>query len=109
MRKSVLAVILGLALVVPSIASAHGDCTDDAACATGEICYEEACSAKCQTDAECPEEQVCANATACIHTGEHEDEGCSVSTSGPEHAFSLFGVALVAAAARLVRRRATRS
>lgn len=110
MRKPAVVLVLGLALgLVSATASAHEECADDTACATGEVCFEKACSAACKTDADCPEEQVCADATACQHTGEHEEEGgCATAATGSSHAFSLFGVALVAAAIRLARRRITR-
>jgi hypothetical protein len=102
--------VLPLALlVVGSIASpalAHGDCSTDADCESGEICFEEACAAPCQTDDDCSDDQVCADAKACQHAGEH-DEGCSsaraASSAAGLHTFGL--VAAAAVALRFLRRR----
>jgi hypothetical protein len=98
-----LAVAFGL---ISASAQAHGACTADSDCESGEVCFEEACSASCQEDADCPEDQVCSDGTACSHADEHA-EGCSTA-GDPGAVFPLFGLGLVAAAVRLVRLRRQR-
>lgn len=95
------------ALVVSLHASqavAHGDCSTDADCEAGEVCFQEACSAPCKSDADCSEDQVCADATACQHP--EEDEGCTSAPRSSAPGLPIAGIALAAAVAlRLVRSR----
>ncbi|NUO53912.1 MAG: hypothetical protein HOV80_34135 [Polyangiaceae bacterium] len=105
MRAPVLLLAAALGLVSAS-ASAHEGCAEDADCASGEVCFEEACSATCEEDADCAEGQVCSDGTACSHADE-DDEGCSTA-GDPGSVFPLFGVGLLAAVVRLIRLRRKR-
>jgi uncharacterized protein (TIGR03382 family) len=98
-------VSMSLGLLAPS-AFAHGDCTGDGDCTGGQVCFQEACSTPCEADADCPEDEVCTDGTACQHAdGDGHEEGCSAAGSGPGAALPLFGLAILAAAVRLVRTR----
>lgn len=85
-------------------AAAHGDCSTDADCESGEICFEEACSAPCETDADCSDDQVCVDATACHHP---EEEGCASAATTSAPGLPIAAIALAAAVA--IRRLRSRS
>jgi hypothetical protein len=103
-KRTVLILLALAASFHASAAAAHGDCSTDADCESGEICFQEACSATCESDADCSEDQVCTDATACQHP--EEDEGCTSAPRSNAPGIPIAGIALAAAVAlRLLRSR----